>query len=421
MSVLDQAFIRAYTKDAPSVASERATETQQVPLANQPGIGRASPQPKVLSNVNSVFSGAVWHRSDQSHLEDSPVVQPHFQAPIQQQPQWISEQVERAPVVPPAMPAPAPDFNTASAWIMPPAFDHEPLSKVEAPAPQHIKESRKPVDFGRIDAKHAAPVPAPHFSLAPTRNLGSLESSTVEVTPELTNGSLDNNTTEEIQLTSQSRVDKATSAFNASWEVPNIRWPKVCHDLCDVGAVTFDEIVDALRDAIARNKGIVAVTSQQRGEGRTSVALCVARFAADVGISTVLVDADFSNPQIAVRTEMNVDEGWESALNGESALTDAAVVSIDDNLTILPLGKRAKRCQIGLEEVDESRLLTEISKSFDLVIVDTGPFPVEDANVFDTVLIVRDSRSRSINETDELAKQIAATGVEVVGAVENFG
>jgi capsular exopolysaccharide synthesis family protein len=139
-----------------------------------------------------------------------------------------------------------------------------------------------------------------------------------------------------------------------------------------------------LRDSLVHLGGqagpaTLVVTSPHRGDGRTSVAIGLAKAYTASGRTVALVDSDFSDPQVATRMVVAPRPGLADVLAGGS-LSAALHVGLHPGLTMLPAGL----AQPGTAELVGSErmklLLRELASRFDVVIVDTPPlFAVSDA------------------------------------------
>ncbi len=74
----------------------------------------------------------------------------------------------------------------------------------------------------------------------------------------------------------------------------------------------FARLVEQLRGEVASGTRTLAITGMHRREGRTTLALCLARQLAAANIKLALVDADFANPRLASQLSIGVHRGWES-------------------------------------------------------------------------------------------------------------
>ena len=77
-----------------------------------------------------------------------------------------------------------------------------------------------------------------------------------------------------------------------------------------------------------------AVTGLRRGEGRSTLGLCLARLASQTGARIALVDADFENPQLAELLGVGTQCDWHSVLAEGLPLAEAAIVCLADELTL---------------------------------------------------------------------------------------
>jgi hypothetical protein len=121
------------------------------------------------------------------------------------------------------------------------------------------------------------------------------------------------------------------------WEVDHFLWPETCDKLLSDSHSYFQEAGQKL--LAARQDGLksLAVTGSRRGEGRSTVALSLARCAAKAGLSVAVVDADFARPQLAEMIGLEVSHGWQDAALGKIPLSEAAIKSLEDKVTVLPL------------------------------------------------------------------------------------
>ena len=62
-----------------------------------------------------------------------------------------------------------------------------------------------------------------------------------------------------------------------SLEIDGVRWPAVCQSLLAKSSDGFDHLAADLRTESAAGRKITAITGTDRGEGRTTLALCLAR------------------------------------------------------------------------------------------------------------------------------------------------
>jgi Mrp family chromosome partitioning ATPase len=169
------------------------------------------------------------------------------------------------------------------------------------------------------------------------------------------------------------------------------------------------------------------IAGSRRGEGRTSLALCLARCAVESGVKMAIVDADFQNPQLGTRLRMETPCSWLEVIAGKAPLAEAAVASVEDRLTLFPLaGAEDIRVQPGDRRL--LALVEDISTHYPLVIIDTGPLGPEECHPFadadqcpvDAAIVVRDLRYTSEKKAAATARQLQQSGIEAVGIAENF-
>ena len=155
-------------------------------------------------------------------------------------------------------------------------------------------------------------------------------------------------------------------------EVDAVRWPAMCETLLMQHGERFDRMaVEICREAGLGQK-IIAITGLRRGEGRTTLALCLARRLAAGRASVALVDADFSNPSLAAQLHISVDRGWEAVMRSEETLWEVMIESVSDRLAVVPLAAEAAS-DYSPAAFRIAATLNELAEHYDVVLVDAGP------------------------------------------------
>lgn len=211
------------------------------------------------------------------------------------------------------------------------------------------------------------------------------------------------------------------------WEVDRFLWPVTCEKLLQDEAYfaeSGEKLLSATRDGLKS----LAITGSRRGEGRSTIALSLARSAAKTGLSVAVVDADFARPQLAEMIGLEVSYSWADAALGKIPLSEAAIKSLEDRITVLPLEASAAGSSLSLADPRVTATLRALNATFDLVILDLGPlspgneplFPAGEACPVDAAVVVRDLRYASLSETKAIGQRLQAAGLEAVGIAENF-
>ncbi|QDU31200.1 hypothetical protein ETAA8_63530 [Anatilimnocola aggregata] len=212
------------------------------------------------------------------------------------------------------------------------------------------------------------------------------------------------------------------------WEVDRFTWPALCDKLMHDPSGYFASASSKLLSVVRGGLKVLGVTGSRRGEGRTTLALCLARAAAQAGIHVALVDADFTRPQLASMLGLETAYGWQEAATGKIPLSEAAVKSLADRLTVLPLEVTSSSAPLSLADPRVTATLRATAATFELVIVDLGPlgagseplFPKGENCPLDAAVVVRDTRFASVGESRTVGDRLYESGIEAVGIAENF-
>jgi Mrp family chromosome partitioning ATPase len=207
-------------------------------------------------------------------------------------------------------------------------------------------------------------------------------------------------------------------------------WPETCDHLLAQASHAWDSFADQLIEQLRLGHKCMALVSCQRGEGRTTISLAVAKYLAAQGLRPVVVDADCENPSLARRCGISVRAGWDDFLAGEPSLDPALVSAVAPGVTLMPwrgaaipIGKLAS----SLRTATGFGILRE---QFDLVLLDTMPLVGQttisdfagfaEAIHLDAVFLVRDVRATTTENAARASARLRRAGVLVAGVIENF-
>jgi Mrp family chromosome partitioning ATPase len=221
---------------------------------------------------------------------------------------------------------------------------------------------------------------------------------------------------------------KKTRPAAPLWEVDRFHWPKTCEKLFADDQGYLAQAGSKLSAAVQDGLRVLAITGTRRSEGRTTLALCLARAAAQAGIQVAVMDADFARPQLASKIALEVAYGWQDAAIGRIPLSEAAIKSLQDGVTALPLESALVTRGLSLADPRVTATIRAAAATFELLILDLGPlgpgehlaFPPGEACPLDAAIVVRDLRFATATESGGLCEMLQDAGVEAVGIAENF-
>jgi len=136
--------------------------------------------------------------------------------------------------------------------------------------------------------------------------------------------------------------------------------------------------------AVTRQLDTLMVTSAVSGEGKTTVAVNLARVVALSGRRTVLVELDLRRPTTVGSFELGAARGVTTAITGSAKLEELLVHPLADllNLRVLPSGALPHNPSELLGSQRVTDLISELASDGSMVIIDVPPLnPVADAQV----------------------------------------
>lgn len=168
----------------------------------------------------------------------------------------------------------------------------------------------------------------------------------------------------------------------------------------------------------------LAIVGSERGAGRTFLATNLAVVFAQLGVRTLLVDADLRAPRVHALFGLRGSIGLSSLLAGEHDPEVFCQFAELPNLAILPAGMAPPNPQELVGRESFAALLEELGRRFDIILFDT---PATDscadaqlvaAQTGGTVVVARKDQTR-IRRTHALADELGAVGSTRVGLVLN--
>jgi Mrp family chromosome partitioning ATPase len=212
-----------------------------------------------------------------------------------------------------------------------------------------------------------------------------------------------------------------------AWEVDKLVWPRTCEQLHEAEKSYFDEAARRLVEASKQGMRTLAICESRRGEGCSTVTLCVARAAAAAGMRIGILDADLQGDGLADLLGLEVDCDWTSAAASPAAINENAVQALDQPIMLFPRTRTASITSLKAS-TKPFELIPRIAEQLDLLIIDFGalsegalPAALKQNVVLDAALVVRDLRHTSSRAVHATVAQIREAGIEAVGIAENFG
>ncbi|MDQ6869393.1 MAG: CpsD/CapB family tyrosine-protein kinase [Pseudomonadota bacterium] len=197
-------------------------------------------------------------------------------------------------------------------------------------------------------------------------------------------------------------------------------------------AEAYDALFGDLRLARPLASGnSILVTSTAPGEGKTTVALCLAITASLAGKTALLIDADLRRSSLAAAVGSADSVGLIELLLGEAEAAEAIrpVPALADSprAGVVSFMAGGRKPPIFLGAVDWSKArsaLRSISQAFGIVFLDSPPILAANdallfASIVDAVLLVVGTGNANLDEVRRAKEQLDAIGTPIIGAVLN--
>jgi len=222
------------------------------------------------------------------------------------------------------------------------------------------------------------------------------------------------------------------TAWRPLLQVDRVVWPSIQNELQTTASVAIGQMADSLLSICASGRKVLGLASCAGGEGVTTLLLAAARELLSQGRKVVLVDANWSNPQLAQSLGLLPQIGWEETLCGGLPLEEVVIESLADGLAVLPV-RQPSASTITPSQIAAS--FDILAREFDVVLVDLGPlahFEDEDASShegnpshdvaaqMEAVILVQNVRVTTPNRLAEVRGRLAASNLCCAGTIQNF-
>jgi capsular exopolysaccharide synthesis family protein len=188
----------------------------------------------------------------------------------------------------------------------------------------------------------------------------------------------------------------------------------------------YAEQLRAIRLALTRHgrsgTTSVGITSARPAEGKTTLAISLARASAIAGSRVLLIDADVRRPAVATTLGFASSRGLVDVLRGKAQLEDALIRDEASGMMVLPAGDASSSRQDLFDAVHIGTLMESIEGRFDLVVFDSAPaLAVADARLLlrqvDEVLLALRWNDTPRQVATAALKRMRALDIEPLGVV----
>ena len=161
-------------------------------------------------------------------------------------------------------------------------------------------------------------------------------------------------------------------------EDPDVELPEPYDYIVQKPLSGFAETFRTLRSSLllcrtGRAVKLVAITSSLSDEGKTTSSFCLARISALSGDKTIVIDCDLRRRGFNSFVPEDHEEGLIEVLSGKRKVEDVIITDTSTGASILPLGRSPYTPRDLFSSVVMEKLLAELSKNYDLVILDAPP------------------------------------------------
>lgn len=224
-------------------------------------------------------------------------------------------------------------------------------------------------------------------------------------------------------------ADEPNGRLEPATTIASFNWPTVCRALCQKCGPQLDSVADRLERQAAGGQSLIGMIGLFPNLGTTTTVLCVAARLAARRRRAIIVEGNFLAPRLASYLDATPTAWWQDVLSRHVPTADAIVRAMDDNLDLLPLDSKTAqplRLAAGLQTFATAAALRN---SYDIVLVDLGPFFDPDSQPItlelirnmrlDAAIAVAGPQGADPRDLATLAAYLDPISCELIGTIEN--
>lgn len=191
-----------------------------------------------------------------------------------------------------------------------------------------------------------------------------------------------------------------------------------------IGAEAYKDLRTNIQySSFDKESQIIIVTSSQPGEGKSTTAGNLALAMAQDGKKTLLIDCDLRLPTMHKKFSISNNLGLSEIIIGKTIFLEA-LKPINNNLSVITAGKIPPNPAEMLGSQNMKRLLEELRKHYEYIILDTPPvLAVSDAqilsNVADGLVLVIRAGVTKKDLVIKAKRKIEVVKGKIIGAILN--
>lgn len=219
----------------------------------------------------------------------------------------------------------------------------------------------------------------------------------------------------------------AHETFIASWQVPAFVWPQITSQLVDEPSGAIRSLCHNAAQMMLGTGNRLFVTGASKGVGTSTITMAMARQFAIEGKRTLLVDANITNPMLAVRMGLHPNMSWLQAVSQRRTISEVIINSVGDRLHLMPLCPIVGRVSWPRAIFDQlGQILFRLQSEFDLILIDGGKFievvaeATKPYSVADSFLLVSNKQRQATSEQERAQSGLVSFGVRRLMVAQNF-
>lgn len=227
------------------------------------------------------------------------------------------------------------------------------------------------------------------------------------------------------KVTSADRLESVTQ-IRALAVVPRKRGEKKDDNPDALTEFNMNKAADSIiYDSVCTGNKVYQIQSATSGEGKTTVTANLAISLANSDRKTLIIDCDFSKPNVYRAFNLHRHVGITDYFKGEKTFEEVVKHTAYEGVDVITCGNKINNHTIFFTSDKFKQLLEKARENYDFVLLDCAPTKlvsdyISTSSLADGTIVVTANGRVSARDLSRCVKDINAAGGNVVGAIFNF-
>lgn len=173
------------------------------------------------------------------------------------------------------------------------------------------------------------------------------------------------------------------------------------------------------------NKKVFQIQSTVCGEGKTTIAINLAKSLGESGKKTLIIDCDFKNPSVCEFLGLKTETYITDCFNGEKTFDETVNPTRLKGVDVIAADEKVTNSTVYFASEKFGEIIKTAREKYDFVLLDCSPVAsfsdyINLTPLTDATLFIVESNRVTADELSSAVSELKSCGAEIIGTVLNF-